>query len=310
MDRQNGRTILISIVAYKAENYIKRCLDSLIWTTHYKNISIAVVDNSPTNVIESIVNRSNLDIAYHFTGDNIGFGKGHNYALKKFISQHGHEPELIMVVNPDLVLKEKPFRLMLTAIEDDPSIAIVGPKLLDNKGVQERSVFTDPNAIDYTSGFVKKLFFPQQKQQTGLVAPKKSGYVKGLSGACMLIKRKALKGNIIFDPDYFMYFEDLDLCKRISKDGWKIMFLEQAKALHSRGGSSESDPDKELFLKRMMYHSLSKYFKKNKGPLNVFLLWLTLTLVLRIKILLRKETKWSKETYRSVDKIFQERSLK
>ncbi len=308
MDNQKKSSVLISIVTYKAEDYVKKCLNALNWTIRYKNIYISIIDNSPTNSIEKYVDSSGLDAAYHFTGDNMGFGKGHNFALQKFIDQHGFPPDLILILNPDLILKEKPYRLMLTAILDDPTLAIVGPKLYSKEGHVERSAFTDPNAIEYLSGFISKLLVPRIDIYTGLIAPKKTSFVKGLSGACLLIKREAIKNNVIFDPKYFMYFEDLDLCKRVSKDGWKIKYIEEARAVHSRGASSEGKKDRDLWLKRMMYESLSLYFKKNKGMINIFILWTTFSLVLKIKSMLGIDKKWARETAISIDKIFQGKS--
>ncbi len=303
MTKQNLNSILISIVTYKAEDYVKKCLNSLVWTNHYKNISISVVDNSPTTSIEKIVNNSNLNISYQFTGENLGFGKGHNLALRKYNNQHGHEPEYIVLVNPDLTIKEKAFRILLTTLEEDPSVAIAGPRLVSEDGKQEKSVFTDPNAFNYLSGFISNTLFPKRNKQIGLINIKKSQYVKGITGACMFIRYKYLESNMIFDPDYFMYFEDLDLCTRIIRKGHNIKYVNEAKSFHKKGASTEKKEDRIQWLKKNIFQSLVLYFKKNKNPLNLFILWFTLSVIFNIKILFGIDKKASTETYRSIREI-------
>jgi GT2 family glycosyltransferase len=87
--------------------------------------------------------------------------------------------------------------------------------------------------------------------------------VEVIKGACLMVRRAALTGGVVFDEDYFVYSEETDLCARLRQAGWELHWLPEATVTHLGGQSTGQVPD-ELFLE--LYRNKVLYFRKQRGP--------------------------------------------
>lgn len=298
MNFDSKKETVISIVAYNAVESIKRCLQSLEWVNKYDDIQVTVYDNSRNRKIERAVKKTPFE--YLQAPQNVGFGRGHNAVFQHNYERHKHEYTLLL--NPDTTLDESDYLALREVIDTDEKIAIVGPQIVRGN-VQEKSVSTDPSGLGYFFAFTTQLITHGSKG-FGLVAPDESGFVKGVTGACMMIDNSiALSSFGIFDPDYFMYFEDQDLCARMRKEGYKIYYDNDIVVTHELGASSETFTNRSRWILEMMYKSLTLYFRKNKSLIDRMMLGFSLRTALLLRILINKDRKWSAKLLKDLRKV-------
>jgi GT2 family glycosyltransferase len=212
--------VFVIVINYNGVKYLQTCLSSLTQQT-YSNYKIIVFDNASTdNSIEFIQqNFPNINIIQ--AEKNFGFAEGNNFAMKFALD---HSASYIFLVNNDTKAKMDLVEKLVNSAESDDSIGIVGPSVfaLKNKySIQERGVTIDrfgyPLAIKSASLKCDCVFF--------------------VSGCAMLIKAELIRKIGLFDKEYFMFAEDLDLCWRAQLAGYKIIVNEEAVIFHSSGGS-------------------------------------------------------------------------
>jgi len=174
---------------------------------------------------------------------NIGFGRANNLGFEYV------KNEYLLLLNPDTELRKDSLEALLFAIRREPSIGLVGPRLINTDGsLQTSCVQALPTPLNQAidSAFFRKLF-----PRSSLWGNYKAFYsavpieVEAVSGACMLMPAKVYGQLNGFDTRYFMYAEDMDLCARVRRLGLKIIHVPCAVVVHHGGGSSVSRPNSE-----------------------------------------------------------------
>jgi GT2 family glycosyltransferase len=163
---------------------------------------------------------------------------------------------------------------LLEELRSDPKAGAVGPALLRGSG-------------SFQVSFGRRVsFFPELLQKLvlnpyfrfALKWSRKKRSVGWLSAACLLVRRTALLSAAGFDEDFFIYFEDIDLCLRIKKAGWTLVYLPQARVLHVGGATTSS----HLVAGRFEYRkSQMAFYNKHRSKASRFLLRLYLRLNIR-----------------------------
>jgi GT2 family glycosyltransferase len=232
----------IIIVNFNSTDYTIECINSIRKKSGLSNYTINVVDNCSTDDPERI-KKIFPEIDLINNTKNIGFGRAVNRALQMT------NGELILLLNPDSVFSNGKFNEIIDFIKKNKNIAIVGPKVLDYDGEIQGSARRFPNIL--TSIFGRKSpitkFFPNNsiiRKQFPCFGEdgSKPIIVDWVSGACMLAKRKALEQINGFDRQFFLYWEDADLCRRLKKKGWLVAYHPAAEIVHHVGKSSDSAP--------------------------------------------------------------------
>lgn len=216
--------LTVSIVTYNAGEDIKKCLESLkaqIGVT----FDLIIVDNSSEDDTVRLAKSVMPKAEIIELSKNIGFGAGHNIAISRA------KTEWILVLNQDVAL-EKDCLVKLFKASADRSVAAIGPLLYRN---------TKRDEID-TAGLEKTWYYKVFDRNKNY----NSGYVWGISGACLLLKKDALKNSAhfrsdrnypeYFDENFFMYKEDVDLAARLQRKGWRAYFVSDAVGYHQRTG--------------------------------------------------------------------------
>lgn len=243
--------ISATIVLYKEDKKtLQKTIDSFLATPLSKKLFL--IDNSPTNNLNSLANHP--DIEYVFTGNNIGFGAAHNYVIEK-IKDYS---DFHLVLNPDVTFKEKTITDLISEIKKQEHVSMIAPKVVFPNNAHQYTARKYPSFFDLIIRRLKildKRIYEQEYRNKDLSKP---FFVEYLTGCFQLYKTAdfvALNG---FDERYFLYMEDVDICKKIDETGKKKLYYPAVTITHVlKQGSSKN-------LKLFFYHlsSAIKYFLK------------------------------------------------
>ena len=229
----------IIIVNYKSTDHLKNCLASIYANLSGLNATIFVQDNSSDNSINAVARHyPQLKITRNKT--NLGFAMAANAA---FIQ--GSSP-LVVLLNPDTLISKNLFKRTYDYMHANVDIGILGPKILNSDGSVQGSARSFPTPLTALFGrnTYLTMFFPNNPiSRKNVLTTQSDGKtpmeVDWVSGACMIIRRKALADTGLMDERFFMYWEDADLCRRMWKNGWKVRYFPQATVLHHVAQSSK-----------------------------------------------------------------------
>lgn len=255
-------TLSVIIVSWNVKALLERCLDSVFQNTRDLETEVLVADNnsqdgSPEYLEELAKSRKNLKIILNKR--NLGFARANNLALQQA------KGEFILFLNPDTEIIGDACQKAIQEMREKGDLGIVGAQLIDPEGKIQSSVRSFPNIgnqlmlllkLHYLfpkSGIVRDYF------QTGRDY-ERTGEVDQVAGAFMLIKKEIIEKMGTFDERFHLWFEDVDLCRRMKEAGYKVIYYPRAKILHYGGESF----GRLLSLKRQKIYnkSLLVYFKK------------------------------------------------
>ena len=254
--------ISIVIVSWNTKQILAECLDSLLPTFNRLNndakaVEVIVVDNASSDGTISLLKDSYDWVTLVDTGENLGFPGGNNHG---FTLSTG---EYILLLNPDTVVHGKAIEDLIEFLDTNPKVGAVGSRLLNTDGSLQESCYPRPTI----GRELWRLFHLDKLKPLGvydmdswsLEAPRE---VDVLMGACILVRSPIIHKIGGMDEEYFMYSEEVDLCRRIQLDGWHIYWLPKAEITHY-GGQSTNLVKTEMFLR--LYESKLLYFNKNHG---------------------------------------------
>lgn len=272
----NNKTDLsIIIVNYNLSEEIGNCLQSIakiIDSPRVINYEIIIIDNnSPDKKILELEKRNkNKNIYFYYLDKNVGFGKGCNYGFSKAKGRY------ICFLNPDTLINENIFIPIIDLFESDKSIGIIGPKQQVRSPYFDFSAGFYPNIIFelfnliglgvFAEGFIVSLITKLKKN--------KRLKVDWILGAAIFIRAEIFDMINGFDKDYFMFFEEVDLCKRVSGKGYKIIYSPDLRIHHI--GSVSGKKDYRLYTIRTYsskYIYILKHYKSFSKLLMSFLLF-------------------------------------
>ena len=249
-------TITVSIVLYNTnESQLSRVLDCIIQSTVFDRIIL--VDNSPTKLPSKLMHLPHL--TYIHVGKNLGYGAGHNIAIREIIDQS----EFHFVLNPDIYFEPVAIHQMIGRMRQDESIGQLMPKVVYPDGSLQYLCKLIPTPFD----LIIRRFLPGSLKE---LARKKvenfelrfTGYnremdVPYLSGCFMLFRTSALKKVGLFDERFFMYPEDIDITRRMHAQ-FCTLFFPDATIVHDH--AQESYKSKKMLWIHLF--NLIKYFNK------------------------------------------------
>lgn len=230
----------VIIVAYNSRDYIPACVSSVEDALQGIDSEIFVVDNgSPIPILER-QKQAFPRVHWIENSENLGFGKGCNLAARNATK------EVLFFINPDTVVSRETFRKTLSYMATKPNAGAVGCKILNGDGSLQwacRRSFPSPfAAICKTVGL--SALFPKSKvfaaYNMTYLDPDLETEVDAVSGSFLGVRRDIFKQLGGFDEDYFMYGEDLDICLRIQKLGFRNYYYPGTSILHFKGQSSKT----------------------------------------------------------------------
>lgn len=222
----------VVVVSYNSRTSLCRCIVPLVGV---RDINVIVVDNDSTD--DSLDAIAELLITAFPSGRNGGFAFGCNLGWRM-----GRAP-FVLFLNPDAAIAPEDVDVLAGALEQDPGLGAVGPRIENQKGSLEYSQRRFPTI---RSTFAQALYlhrvFPFAEWSDQLMRDpdcyERRGEPDWVSGACIMVRRAALVAIDGFDERFFMYSEDTDLCWRLREHGHRIGYTPFATCAHSGGASA------------------------------------------------------------------------
>lgn len=244
-----------------------KCVHALRVQTIADQLEIIVIDNhSDDDSIGILRNRlkkfSNVRVIESPT--NAGFGGGYALGIRQARGQY------LLLNNPAKLLEADAVEKMLRKMESDPHIGIVAPKLVHEDGTIRLSARSFPKMWDV----IAKRAMPGSEKSAAVkrylqsdVSPDEERPTDWVIGGCMLMRSDLMKELEGFDPRFFLFFEDMDLCRRVKEKGYSIVYFPQAVAVDRKKRLSEMPLWKLPFKRTGRAHigSAIKYFAKWRG---------------------------------------------
>ncbi len=271
MGAESGPELSVILVNYNDLHHLQDCLSSLDESVGGIPFEIIVVDNQSTDGTPRWIREHASRVRLVANTENLGFAKANNQGIRK------SRGEYILFLNTDTVLERQAIALLLKELRAHPSVGAVGPALLYGENTFQVS-------------FGKKVSFWREIIQKTVLNPYYRFCLKGrakkrqvgwLSAACLLTRKDILEEVGLFDENFFLYFEDIDLCRRIHKKGYVLEYLPRARVFHWGGASMEGIT---LFSRYHYRKSQLYYYKKHNSKIARHLLrlylWVNFNLLL------------------------------
>ena len=242
------------VVNYHSRKFLEKCIFSIERHAADLNYEIIVVNNDSRELAVNFHNRSRVKTLE--TSHNLGFGAACNRGAETA------QGKILAFLNPDVEILGH-LKSFLNHFRNDFQAGIAAGQLVDSRGnIQKWSAGVETGIWDIAKN---NLGYPASRSVWESLHPRKADWV---SGAALFIKREVfdiLKG---FDENFFLYFEDMDICLRARQKGYKILYNPVLKVKHW-GGSSFENRDRQ---KKEFYKSQDYYFRKHRGRFQEWLL--------------------------------------
>ncbi len=241
------KDLSIVIVSYNTKRLIIKCINSLVKFSSSINYEIIVVDNYSSDGSVQYLSKlaaQNKRIKLVKNSENKGFASANNQALEKADGRY------ILFLNSDTFIKKEIFKGMINFMDEHKDVGIASCMLRNKDGSTQATGGYFPTLvrvfswmtiedIPYVDELIKP-FHPLKEKSFAINRDfyKKEKELDWVSGAFMLMKRELVGQGLRWDEDYFMYGEDVDICFRAKKLGWKIVYLPQWNIVHLGGASS------------------------------------------------------------------------
>lgn len=238
----------IIIVNYKSKDLLERCVSAVFKNVKGVSFEVIVVNNDEKNPSLALPFTKGEDIKIINSGENLGFGKACNKGAKKA------QGRVLLFLNPDTEIVSENIQLILKEFNSQAKQGIIGPKLL-----------TGGSKTQEWSAGVEVTLFDIIKNNLGFFASKKIWESKRkiscawVSGAALFIRQDLFQKLGGFDEKFFMYFEDIDLCRRARQAGSQVIYYPDFKVRHL-GGKSFIEKSVQ---KKYYYASQDHYFQKH-----------------------------------------------
>lgn len=250
----------IIIVNFNVKEFLQNLLSSILKSTGRLSTEIIVIDNASDDGSVEIIREKFPSVKLIASEKNLGFGRANNLGLE--ISKG----KFILLINPDTIVQEDTFQKLIAFFEKTPEAGLAGCKVLNSDGTLQlacRRSFPGPwTSFTKVTGLGK--IFPKSRlfarYNMTYLDENQTYEVDAISGAFMMMRREVYEKVGGFDPQFFMYGEDLDLCYRIQKAGYKVYYLHETQIIHYKGESTKRSSLDET---RVFYEAMHLFVKKH-----------------------------------------------
>lgn len=246
----------IIIVTYNGLTFTRQCLSSLFLHHSSDEIEVIVVDNNSSDQSTDILSKEYPSVRFVLLPENKGFGPANN------IGANAATGEILFFVNNDTVFTSNIIEPLVAQITRNAGSGIIGPKLLNEDGSFQISFGKFPTIAaerESKAAIRDHAYDNDRLNLSGL-----SVQQDWVTGAALMIKREVFRLTGGFDEQYFMYFEDVDLCKRVSDAGYTIHFVPSVSMIHLGGKSYGNRNDNISYEYR---RSQLRYYDKHNSLL-------------------------------------------
>lgn len=223
------KTLTIAILNFNSGEFLKKCLQSVKEVKEEASIKVVAIDNDSTDDSFNLDKSEFQGVEFVKNSENLGFSKGYNGTLKKI------KTEFILLLNPDCLLRKGVVKKILEDFENDSRIGAATCKIILPDGkidlTAHRGFPTPLASFFYILGDDSLYHLTKEN-------PESVHEVDAIAGAFFMTKKSTLEKVGYLDEKFFLYGEDIDLCLRIKKAGYKIIYDPAVKITHYKGISS------------------------------------------------------------------------
>jgi N-acetylglucosaminyl-diphospho-decaprenol L-rhamnosyltransferase len=221
----------VIILNYKTRGLLRQCLRGISNSGDIISKQIIVVDNASNDGTVEMLEEEFPEVILVASPYNRGFGGGMNLGLKKSTGRYA------IVLNPDVAIMDKPFDRLVQFMDQHPRVGLAGPKLLNPDGSVQYSCYRFPKWYtpilrrsplgslptfrNHLRKYLMKDFSHTENQE-----------VDWLLGAFLIVRATALKQVGFFDERFFLYFEDIDWCRRFWVNNWEVCYVADVEVVH------------------------------------------------------------------------------
>ena len=225
------------VVNYNAGNALTRCVASVLTEAPAE---VVVVDNDSSDGSLASLRAAHPQVTVVTAGDNLGYARGANLGIA------ATGAPLVAVLNPDTLLRPGAAAAVVARFEGEPGVGAVGPTLLNTDGTVYPSARSVPSMADAVGHGLLYFVWPAnpftRRYRQVDADPGRPRDVDWVSGAAVWLRRSALDQVGGWDERYFMYVEDVDLCWRLRRAGWRVVYEPGAAVEHLLGISTAGVP--------------------------------------------------------------------
>ena len=283
------KDISIIIVSYNVAELLKQCIKSILKNIKGLNFEIIIVDNNSSDNTADIL-KEFPKIKIIFNNSNLGFAKANNQALEIATGEY------VCFLNPDTIVHSDAFEILINYVKNDSRIGAVGPMLLNKDGPIQYSAYYLPSIwnliyrffdLRMMVKFLNNLSFKVFRRNLVSLSTErnydKPFLAEWIIGACILMPRKVVLTLGGFDEDYFLYWDEIDLCKRLVDEDYKIYVVPQAHITHLIGQSTINIKE---FSTLQWYKGLFLFCKKHFSLLSCLLVKIFLSISILFNIII------------------------
>jgi len=250
----------IIIVNYNVKEFLQNLIHSIYQAVKNITYEIIIVDNASEDGSIEFLKEKFSDVKLIENKKNLGFSKANNIGLKEA------KGEFLLLLNPDTIVSEDTFDKMIMFFKENPGAGLAGCKILNPDGTLQlacRRSFPGPwtsfcKVTGLSSFFPKSRLFA--RYNLTFLDENQTNEVDAISGSFMMFTREVYEKVGGLDEDFFMYGEDLDLCYRIQKEGYKVFYVHSTQIIHYKGESTKRSSFDET---RVFYGAMHLFVKKH-----------------------------------------------
>lgn len=252
--------VSIIIVNWNSAAYVKTCLRSIYENVRGITFEVIVVDNASNDGCGEMIRNEFPEAKFVQSEENLGFARGNNLGYRNSSGKS------LLFLNPDTEILGSAVNKLFGHLRSLKKAGIIGCRLLNSDLTIQLSSVQTPTSIlkEFLASEHLMLRFPKLKLwgiRSLLFYRGHPEPVSAVSGACMMIDRSVFQSVGEFSEEYFMYAEDMDLCRKVKQAGYEVYHAGDAQIVHHSGKSSSSNERNEVMLRE----STMKYLKKTKG---------------------------------------------
>ena len=251
----------IIIVNWNTRQLLDGCLASIYGETKNINFEIFVVDNASSDGSAEMIKEKYPAINLIINKKNCGFAAANNQAIKEAQGKY------ILILNSDTIILDGALNKLLDVLRSRPEVGILGAKTLNKDRTIQKTARRDPTLLTqlFLPSKIKKLFQnwrPFKEYYFDDFDYEKETFVPQLQGSFLLVKKEVFDKIGPFDEKFFIWFEEVDLCKRAKAAGWQVWYTAEAEIIHHGG---QSFKQQLTFKKQLQFFKSAWYYFKKHG---------------------------------------------
>ena len=247
----------IIVVSWNTREILADCLNSVYQHPPKDSFELILVDNASTDGSAEMVAEQFPQARLIKSETNLGFAQGNNLAVPLCVGQY------VLLLNPDTIVKQNGLQSLIDFLDANPAAGAAGSMLLNVDETLQPSCHPRPQLGRELWRLLHfdaiKPYGRYNMHQWDLTQNRE---VDVLMGASLMVRKSILDEIGFLDGDYFMYSEEVDLCFRLQKAGWKLFYVPASKVIHL-GGQSSKQVAMDMFMQ--LYLGKLKYFRKHYG---------------------------------------------